>query len=230
MTTTATDRRLYDISRLWPDLTDALTEHTNSWPPAGKGDLLRALDQRDADEVAYARAHAAHRRSRERDPGQIGEVSAPLNVGILDTIRAVEAALLHLADTLAADIQQSAHNDEDAANPARWRWTGTRTAPEAALWLLARWDDHPGRLRDRPDIPSPFRALSDAHRARITAVADGACARIEQALDLVGRDRILAEPCACGGRITLRGGGGADPVARCGQCGRVWTLAGSAAA
>ncbi|MFD0358284.1 hypothetical protein ACFVHW_31825 [Streptomyces sp. NPDC127110] len=223
--TAATDRRLYDITRHWDNLTDALDGHTAQWPPAGKADLLRALDTRDADEVAYARAHAAHRRSRERDPGQIGEVAAPINLSILDTMRAVEAALLHLADTIAADIQRPATIPADAANPARWRYAGTRTAPQAALWLLARWDGASGRLPRRPGIPSPFTALTDLHRARITTVADGAAARIEQALDLVGRERVLAEPCRCGGCITMRGGGGGDPVARCGACGQVWTLA-----
>ncbi|MFF3622356.1 hypothetical protein [Streptomyces sp. NPDC002467] len=227
---TTTDRRLYDITQLWDDLTDALDSRPQTWPPAGKADLLRALDQRDADEVAYARAHAVHRRSRERDPGQIGEVAAPINLGVYDTMRAVEAALLHLADTLAADVQRPATVPADAANPARWRYTGTRTAPQAALWLLARWDGAPGRLKGRPAIPSPFRPLTDEHRHRITTVAAGACTRIEQALDLVGRDRVLAEPCGCGGKITLRGGGGADPVARCGACGRVWTMADAAAA
>jgi hypothetical protein len=226
--TAATDRRLYDITRHWDDLVDALDGQTSSWPPAGKADLLRALDQRDAEEVAHARAHAVHRRSCERDPGQIGEVAAPINLGIYDTMRAVEAALLHLADTIAAEVQRPATLPADAANPARWRYTGQRTAPQAALWLLARWDGASGRLRGCPGTPSPFTPLTDQHRARIAAVAEGAAARIEQALDLVGRDRVLAEPCRCGGRITMRGGGGADPAAQCGTCGQVWTLASAA--
>ncbi|MFI8104725.1 hypothetical protein [Streptomyces sp. NPDC086023] len=227
--TTRTDhtaRQLYTIHRHWTDLTDALDARTEQWPPSGKSDLLRALDARDADEVAYDRAHTAHRRIRERDPHQIGEVAAPINLSVLDTMRAVEAALVHCADTLAADIQRPASSPEDAANAARWRYVGLRDASYAALWLLARWDGHPGR---RAGCPSPFLPLTHQQRARIQRVADEACARVERALDLVGRERILAEPCECGGPITLHGGGGASPVARCGgRCGQVWTMADAA--
>ncbi|MFC8349981.1 hypothetical protein [Streptomyces sp. NPDC057280] len=51
--------------------------------PASK-DIERA-------EVGYDRAHAAHRRSQERDLIQLGERPTPVRLQVLDTMRVVEA-------------------------------------------------------------------------------------------------------------------------------------------
>lgn len=248
-----TSTNLREIALRWTDLETALDARNEQWPPAGKADLLRALDRRDAEQAEYDRAHAAYRRTRERSPEQIGAVAAPFDLRIWDTMRLVEGTLIHLADVIAAEIQRSPmpgapddwetrgwHADDvwnrnqdaaaDAANPARWRYAGLRTAPYAALWLCARCDGITGRLRDRPALGSPFSPLTEAHRQQIDTVAAGCRTRIERALDLVGQDTVLAEPCPCGGRITLTGGAGADPVARCGRCERLWTMADTVAA
>ncbi|MEU0658558.1 hypothetical protein [Streptomyces lavendulocolor] len=110
----------------------------------------------------------------------------------------------------------------DAADLRRWRYSGQRTAPYAALWLLARVERRSG----------PFRPLTEEHRRHIERVAAEAVARIESTLDLADRTRELTaeHPCACGGTIRVYGGAGATPCAQCLDCAALWTEQGVIAA
>lgn len=233
MTTTAAHLRT--IALRWTDLHEALaTTGTSTWPPAGRmSDYLNALDQADEELAEAARWQAAYNRQfLDRDPTQIGATRPPLRIAILDTMRTVEIALTATGDQVAAAVQRSpmpfaprswpaadrARRDQlaraDACDPRRWRYGGRHTAPHTALWLLARVQGRPG----------PFRPLPEREHRLIANVAQEACERVERALDIAGRKATVAHPCPdCGGRIDMHGGAGAEPVARCTECGHVWT-------
>lgn len=236
MTTSTTAQHLATIGILWPHLDNALDQHGgSSWPPAGRmRDYLTALDQHDA----------AALRALERDPQQVGETRAPLNIRILDTARLVERLLVDLADEIAPQItitasthapadwpargwalEDARRRDTTAAfeqgDPARWRYVGLRTVEYAAGWLYARVQGDAG----------PFRALTLHHHDRITLVAGGCVDRIRAALNLLDRRETLAAPCPrCRGTVVMATAGGADPTAECTGCSRVWTLADTMAA
>lgn len=231
-----TSTALRRIALHWADLHQALDAQGHSeWPPAGRmSDYLRALDDADAAEL----------RLLDRDPRQIGATRAPLRIDVLDTMRLVQGTLVHIADTVAADVQHATMNPapadwlargytvrdklrrdkaaaESASDPRRWRYTGLRTAPYAALWLCARIEHRPG----------PCTPLTPAHAQQIAAVAAGCLQRVEQALGLHTREDEHGQPCPdCGGPIQLRTGAGAPPMARCGGCERLWTMADTVAA
>jgi hypothetical protein len=126
------------------------------------------------------------------------------------------------ADIAAADRRRRAElAHADLADPRRWRYTGgRRTAPHAALWLLARIERAPG----------PCRPITDVEEQRIGTVAAGAAVRVERALDIAAQQRTLEQPCACGGRIDVHGGEGRAPLAHCTGCGRIWAESGIVAA
>lgn len=125
------------------------------------------------------------------------------------------------ADIAAADRKRREQlARDDLADPRRWRYTGRRTAPHAALWLLARIERAPG----------PCRRLTEQEEQRIATVAAGAAERVERALDIAAQRRTLERPCGCGGLIDVHGGEGRPPVAHCTGCGRIWTEAGAIAA
>ncbi|MFC8945934.1 hypothetical protein [Streptomyces rochei] len=221
------------------------------WPPAGRmRDYLRSLEELDAEEAEAERHRALALRLLERDPAQLGERPIPIRLRIHDTMRTVHASLLACADAVAEVVQRPpmappaprraavattraerlAWEDharrvelaqQDAADPRRWKWTGTRpTAPYTALWLLARVEGAPG----------PFRPLPDREQRLIGNVAREACARVETALDIAARTAALAHPCPdCGGQLAMYGGAGALPVAHCRGCGRTWTSQAAAA-
>jgi hypothetical protein len=238
MTTTATHLRT--IALHWADLHEAVGAPTQHGAfGLGLRGYLAALDQLDAEQLEYDHHQAAHLRSLERSTDQLGERPAPVRLSILDTMRAIEAALVDCADQTAADVQRSpmtyaprgwpaadrARRDQlaraDALDPRRWKYRGHRTAPYAALWLLARVER----------VGGPFTALSETQRARIGTVAEGAAERVERALDIAAQRRTLERPCAkCGGKIDIHGGEGRIPLAHCTGCGQVWTEAGVAAA
>jgi hypothetical protein len=224
-----TRHHLTTIATRWTDLHDALTTTgTGTWPPAGRmTDYLAGLDAADAEEVAARWAL----RDLERSPEQLGETRAPIRLHIHDTMRTVEAALVELADQIAADVQRPViaapinrgWSDEihrtvallsakDSADTRRWGYVGTdrRTAPYAALWLLGRHENTPG----------PFRKLTLAHADRIDRTAAEAAARVEQALQLTRHSQTLTETCACGGQLHLDGGDGTPAAIRCPACGR----------
>ncbi|MEU3945432.1 hypothetical protein [Streptomyces sp. NPDC029526] len=249
MTTTATHLRT--IALHWTDLREALGEpaQLGAFGLGLRGYLAR-LDAADAEQIEYERHQAAHLRTLERDPIQLGTRPVPIRLHILDTMRTVEAALVQCADDIAhaaqrapitvpaarkADYrtlreariaaaertrqQQLAHADR--VDPRRWRWTGTRTAPHAALWLLARIERAPG----------PCRRITEQEEQRIGVVAASAADRVERALDIAAQRRTLSAPCpGCGGPVDVHGGEGRAPLAHCTGCGRVWSEGGVIAA
>ncbi|MEU6649482.1 hypothetical protein ABZ904_08545 [Streptomyces sp. NPDC046900] len=232
MTTAA---HLTTVIRHWPDLTEALgAGSAPTWPPAGRmSDYLRALEQYDDELLEAERHRALALRTLERDPSQIGERPIPIRLTIHETLRVVRAALIVCADQIAGSVQRPVMGQlpdgypatdrrrrellvmQDRRDPRRWSWTGARPdAPYAALWLLGRVQGAPG----------PFRPLTGPQHDHIAAVARGCAERVEHALDVGERTAPLARPCPdCGGRLNLHGGAGASPVARCTQCGHVWT-------
>jgi hypothetical protein len=245
MTTAATHLRTTALH--WTDLHEAAGQPTTigAFGLGLRGYLARL---EDAEQQEYNQHQAAHLRSLERDPIQLGDRPTPVRLHILDTMRAVEAALVACADDIARVAQRApisvpaarkadyrtlreariAHQERqrqqqlahaDAHDPRRWRYTGQRTAPHAALWLLARVERAPG----------PCRRITEQEAARIGKVAAGAAERVERALDIAAQRRTLEQKCGCGGAIDVHGGEGRQPLAHCTGCGRVWTEAGVAA-
>ncbi|WP_262058552.1 hypothetical protein [Streptomyces sp. STR69] len=228
MTTTATHLRT--IALHWTDLHQAAGQPTTIGAfGLGLRSYLAALE--DADQLEYRQHQAAHLRSLERDPIQLGDRPTPVRLHILDTMRAVEAALHDCADHIAATVQRppmpfapkqwpaadrqrrNALAHADMADPRRWRWTGhRRPVPYTALWLLARVESKAG----------PFRKLTVVEVDQIGIVAAGAAERVERALDIAAQRRTLEQRHDCGGRIDIHGGDGRPPVAHCTGCGRVW--------
>ncbi|MEU8723546.1 hypothetical protein [Streptomyces antimycoticus] len=232
-TTRLTLTNLRAVITHWPDLHHALASTgTATWPPAGRmNDYLASIDQRTDDEREAATWQARALRDLERSPSQIGETRAPIRLQLLDVMTAVETDLVECADQIAATVQRSpmpyaprgwpaadrARRDqlarEDAADPRRWRYVGTRTARHAAAWLLARIERRPG----------PFERLTDEQLLRIATVAGHAARRVETALDMTDHKVALAHPCPdCSGELVIEAGGGARPMVWCGRCGRTW--------
>lgn len=226
--TAAADLRA--IATTWPLLTEALaTPTTRTWPPAGRmTDHLANLDQLDVPQ------------RRARDGSGTGETPAPLSVHVLDTMQAVQSALVDCADLMARANQRTAvqpaganrrtrvdarvwnaadrvRRDKlaaaDATDPQRWRFHGHRTAVYAALWLCARVEG----------IRGPVLPFSDSQHRHVARVAAGSLDRIEQALQLARVCRVLDEACICGELLTISGGDGAAPAVRCPGCGRTVT-------
>lgn len=219
-TTTTAAEHLQLVIRHWADLHALRTSRPHdAWPPPSLNAYLRTVD--------------------EYDPA---DRSAPVRLHIIDTIRAVEAALVEAADATAELVQRSVigaavgrgwsddlHRQalllsaRDSADPARWPFVGTRTGHQAATWLHARLTGQPG----------PFRPLPDLQRERIAVVAAGAAERVQHALGTVRRVAELHETCRkptgpanehgtvphCGGRLFLEGGDGQPPAVRCEGCG-----------
>lgn len=251
----------------WDDLRLLVSTSSSgsTWPPA-RAAYVDQLDAQDAREVAATHAqqlvtttHAdgrvsyacaqcdytgedrSHTPRADRDPAQLGDRPVPLNLSALDTIRAIEEALLAVADQVAAVVQRPAMShapttvyrpgtpdapdwtpdtgwgrsdvarrnalaDQDAADPRRWTYSGTRTAPAAAAWLLARLMSDPG----------PFRPLPDAQRALIGKVAAGAADRMERVLGIQRTTHPMDRPCPwCAGTLTMTSGGDDLPLVRC---------------
>jgi len=232
MTTTT---HLTTVIRHWPDLQDALGAPTlhNGFGIGLQGHLA-ALTDRDLMDAHLSRLDER----ADSAPDAPGERPAPLRTTILDTMTEVEAALVDCADQLAAHIQRTPMTraprdwpaadrarrnqlaDQDANDPRRWKWTGKRTAPFAALWLYARLTQPGG----------PFTPLTDRHREAVASVARSCADRVERALDIAAQSRTLEQRCACGGAIDVHGGEGRQPLAHCTGCGRIWSEGGVVAA
>jgi hypothetical protein len=221
--------------RHWPDLIDALGGRTaTTWPPAGRmADHIRNTEDTDP-ERALAEALLARTAERADSAADApGERPIPIRLTVHETMRIVHADLIECADQIAGSVQRPvmgllpegypaadrARREllvmQDRRDPRRWRWAGARPdAPYAALWLLGRVQGAPG----------PFRPLTGPQTDHIAAVARHCAWRVEDALDVGERRATLARPCpTCGGRLTLHGGAGAAPVARCTACGHVWS-------
>ncbi|MER5677385.1 hypothetical protein ABT081_10650 [Streptomyces sp. NPDC002238] len=242
--TATTQACLFTVAHHWRDLTASLATRGTSWPPAMGISLISARHQSDEEAEAVTwRAEAL--RALERSVEQPGWTAAPLNLTVLDTMLTVEAGLLELADQTAAAVQHApitpaparrswpddpraravAQADDrrrnqlalrESKNPRRWRYQGEqRTAPLAALWLLARVQG----------VLGPWRPLSDEQHDRIHAVARASAGLVERALDMADGHVRLAALCPVCHTPTLdmHGGAGVAPVARCATCGRTWT-------
>lgn len=238
--TTTEQGHLTTVIRHWTDLRDALGA-PNKVAAFGVGlrGYLAALDRIDEQQTEAERQLARDRRLLERDPSQIGERPTPFRIAIFDTMQAVHADLLECADATAASVQREPMGPlpasypeadrarravlamRDAHDPRRWKWTGPRpTAPLTALWLLGRVQGAPG----------PFHRLTARQADYIAAVARDAANRVEAALDIAAQLAPITKPCPeCGGRIQVRGGAGASPLAHCTRCGRIWSEQGVAA-
>lgn len=213
----------------WEDLAATIAApNTSAWPPAGLRHHLATVQQRDRLEERAAL------RALERNPEQLGETQAPVNIDTLDLMAAVTEALVECADHVAAAIQRPAMSRaprdwpardralrnqaaaRDAADPRRWRYVGQRTAPQAARWLDARLAGQPG----------PFRPLPSLLADRIAHTAQDAAARVLAGLELARHSRRLDRPCPhCRAtELRVQGGDGQDPAVACRACGRRWTL------
>lgn len=227
MTTTATHLRTCAMH--WADLSEAVGQpaQLGAFGLGLRGYLARLEDEEQAE---YQQHQAAHLRTLERDPIQLGDRPVPVRLHVLDTMQTVETALVDCADQTAAIVQRSpmagaprswpAGDRErrnqlayaDATDLRRWKYTGKRTAPYAALWLLARIENRGG----------PFTLLPEREAARIGTVAADSAGRIERALDIAAQRRTLERRHDCGGTIDVHGGEGRAPLAHCVGCGRIW--------
>ncbi|MFB8242011.1 hypothetical protein ACFC58_36300 [Kitasatospora purpeofusca] len=228
---TSTHTNLIHIADQWPVLRELLEARTpTTWPPA-MGIQHTLTDEQDEQQHAEAALERA-----ERTAVAPGERPAPLRVGILDTITALEDDLLALADDIASSVQRpafttqfrSAAPDDDVArslalmglkdqqDARRWRFNMTpgRTGERAARWLAARIDGHDG----------PFRPLSDQQRAQIGLIATSVRRRLDQALGDRATDgrQPTGRQCTCGGAFEVTTGA-EDFVISCTGCGESWT-------
>ncbi|MEQ4610658.1 hypothetical protein ABMX48_31595 [Streptomyces cavourensis] len=244
-TTASTERNLFTIAHHWRDLREHLATRGTTWPPIMGIGIISARDQ-DEEQAEAATWRAEALRALERSPDQPGWTAAPLRLDVLDTMVTVEAGLLELADQTAAAVQhapitpapprrswpddprarRTAQADDvrrnqlalrESKNPRRWRYTGAqRTAPLAALWLLARTQG----------VRGPWRPLTDAEQHRIDTVARTSAGLVERALDVGdGRARLAALCPVCSGPLDMHGGAGTDPLVRCTRCGKTWAPA-----
>ncbi|MCG7203988.1 hypothetical protein [Streptomyces arenae] len=226
--TTADD--LKTVINHWTDLQAALAApQAGTWPPVMG--IARLHDHLRADEAAWAQ------RALERSPEQLGATAAPLRIGILDTMTAIDVQLVETADVIAGTIQRlpttrvpirvAGPGDDvalqlrtlilrDEADDRRWSLTDPRrrTGPYAAAWLLARHDGAPG----------PFAKLTGVQRDQIASAARWAAGQIEQALEMTRKTQVLERPCPhCRGVLRIEGGDGRPPTVRCRGCGRTWS-------
>ncbi|WP_329032231.1 hypothetical protein OIE71_04625 [Streptomyces sp. NBC_01725] len=125
---------------------------------------------------------------REDRGTQLGEHPAPIRLHIADACRAIEAALVGLADDIAS-------RDAVAPDwrPSDWHRGGEREprdAPTAARWLLAR-------LGNEPCCPA-----HDAEWARIGQYAREAANRLDRVLGIGHTSAPLPLPCPwCSGLL-----------------------------
>lgn len=256
MTTSAADLRM--LISTWPDLNAALgMPATIGGFGRGLRAYLTLADALDPEEIEAMRHQRTACRFLEQDAHLLGQRPIPIRLTVYATMRTIEAALTGCAAAVAEHVQRTpipmpaprraayaktradrvAWDDharrvqaaqDDAADPRRWKWTGTQpTAPYTALWLLARVEGRPG----------PFRPLAPAQKQHVAHVAREARHRIEQTLDTGTEEAKLAKPCPatldngqpCGGIITVHGGAGSSPLANCKDCGGIWTELGAAA-
>jgi hypothetical protein len=222
---TAAQHHLHTVINHWGHLTDALPATTTGTAYGiGLTAYLQHLDHADAEEVAEMREARAWQRA---GTVALGTRPVPISLKVHDTMRAVEAVLLNLADHTARQVQRApvtvdlargwtdqVHRDvallaaRDAADPRRWSYTNpaTRDAVHAAAWLLHRLDGAPG----------PFRPLHIQQTDRITQVAAGAAQRVLAALGMARRVKTAPHPCPhCRGTLEVHGGDGTDPTVRC---------------
>ncbi|MFI8254104.1 hypothetical protein [Streptomyces filamentosus] len=224
--TAATDDLDYVLNS-WPLLQDAVTDRAPAgWPPVMG--VARILSEEE-------RARAADERA-DTDPTAFGPRPIPISVDVLDEIRAVEQALVDLADEMAAAIQRpvlptmsgagwrdDTHRQllllsaRDSADPRRWSFAGRRDLETAAAWIGSRLQN----------VPGPFRPLLPIELARVEDALAAAAARVRRALGAAGiarREQPVPFPCTgCAGQLVVCGGDGQPSTVECRDCGRTWT-------
>jgi hypothetical protein len=252
MTTTAATH-LRTIALHWTDLREAAGQPAQ-YGAFGLGlrGYLARLDQADAEQLEYERHQAAHLRSLERDPIQLGDRPVPVRLHILDTMRVVEAALIACADDIAHAAQRAPIAAPSARRTAIAPYATQREADIAAadrkrreqlahadLVDPKRWRYTGQRTASYAALwlcarieraPGPCRRLTEQEEQRIGNVAAGAAARVERALDIAAQRRTLEQPHTCGGAIDVHGGEGRQPLAHCTGCGAIWSEGGVIAA
>ncbi|MGW5132884.1 hypothetical protein [Streptomyces sp. NPDC004135] len=118
----------------------------------------------------------------EPDQIQLGDRPVPVRLHILDTMRAVEAALVQCADGIAAAAQR---------DPKHWRYTGRRTASRSVLWPLARIERAPGPYRritgqeEQRIVTEPPRP-ADCFKAILITLLMSACINIALCAGIFG--------------------------------------------
>ncbi|MEV7867452.1 hypothetical protein AB0P17_15425 [Streptomyces sp. NPDC088124] len=158
----ATAQHLWTIARHWPDLAEALTTRTATWPPAmGIAALAHPADSEEA-EAATWRAEAL--RLLERSPDQPGWTAAPLHLGVLDTIATVEGALIELADQTADAVQRP----QTSPPPPRRATTrpGTAGAPGGFDFPAHATTVQARRVQEHEDRRRALAAMRDARDPR----------------------------------------------------------------
>ncbi|GAA3237186.1 hypothetical protein [Streptomyces lavendulae] len=222
---------LLAVREQWGDLLAAISRPPAAeWPPRDSRAFIdgHLADQADEDE------HQADEPTIGRMPLVLREHPAPVNLVALDAALDVELALFELADQLAERVQRpvrtsrdeygrTVRDEEDAADPARWRCVSYRDAGPAdavahgsrtyGLHWAAVWVE--GRLlgEDTGDLftAPPVRVLDQA-----AAVARQARQTVERALGRDGRTTTLDDPCpSCGGELTARTQAGEQPAVTC---------------
>ncbi|MFE9906435.1 hypothetical protein [Streptomyces achromogenes] len=212
------------ITERWAALQErAGTRPATTWPPVMGITRLMTDEERTA--------HADER--ADTDPDAPGPRPTPVDINVLDVMTTIETGLVTAADWLANRIQRPAFvaptgrgwSDDvhraaallaakDAADPRRWKYTGSRTAPEAAEWLACRLRDQPG----------PFRKLDAGERQAVAAVASSGAELIRKTLGDARQRASVSHPCpVCDGQLVVEGGDGTPPVVLCEDCGRAWT-------
>ncbi|MFJ2174362.1 hypothetical protein ACIOHE_15790 [Streptomyces sp. NPDC087851] len=155
----ATAQDLWTIARHWDDLHDALTAQAVTWPPAMGIPTITHTPDSDAAEAATWRAEALRR--LERDPAQPGWTAAPLRLGVLDTIRTVEAALVELADQVADQVQRP------QITPAPPRRAIRTTTPRPGFdFAPVPTTDRARRVQENDDRRRDLLAMRDARDPR----------------------------------------------------------------
>lgn len=209
-----TVRALRTIRGQWAALLLAIeTPPADHWPPRQLAHTMREGD----DELLV----------EDRAPLVLREHPAPLNLGALDTGRAVERLIFDLADTLAAAVQRTEQGDPrawESANPSApdsRRAAGSRAhgLHWACVWIEGRVQDEdtaPEHELDGALAAPPFEVLPLylLHEARRTARL--AETRVLRALGLDRRETPLPEPCPwCAGELILHSAPDGPPSVTC---------------
>jgi hypothetical protein len=229
---TAAADDLDTITERWTTLQDRAGDRPTTTRPPAMG-ITRLLD--DEERQALVDEHA------DTNPDAPGPRPVPVDLDVLDIMTTIETGLVTAADWLAERVQRPAFRAptghgwsddvhraavllaaKDAADPRRWKFTGQRSAPNAAEWLACRLRDQPG----------PFRKLDEGERQAVTEIAASGAELIRRTLGDARRTQAVPEPCPmpCGGQLVVEGGDGEPPVVRCEDCARTWTEAPSDAA
>lgn len=194
---------LASIRTHWTDLQTMRTVATvQQWPPTSLRDYLNALEQADRDQ--YAAEARAERDERTADAP--GERPVPINLAIVDTIRAVEAGLCGTADHLSAWEPHTLRYSE----AWRGRWSPDTSWRHGVPWACTY-------------LAGALAWLPGPQREQVAQAAREARHRVETALGSSRRRDVARRACPhCSGQLVLVHGGDDLPQASCTGCTRSW--------